>query len=56
MKDYPIETLDEFLHRITIEQQEANRYDRQQEHEQRVKCAPGQDARQQVLIQIVERN
>ena len=47
-----IETLDEFLHRITIEQQEANRYDRQQKKQKRVKCAPGQDAREQVYIQM----
>ena len=52
MKDYPIETLDEWLHRIAIEQQQANRYDRQQEHEHRVRCAPAQDAREQVYIQI----
>ena len=49
-----IETLDEFLHRITIEQQEANRYDRMQKQAKRVSCAPGQDARRQVLIQIGE--
>jgi hypothetical protein len=47
-----IETLEEFLHRVTIEQQEADRYDRQQKQNHRVKCAPAQDARRQLLIQI----
>ena len=47
-----IETLDEFLHRITIEQQEANRYDKKQKQNHRVKCAPAQDAREQVYIQM----
>ena len=45
-----IETLDEFLHRITIEQQEARRVDVSKT--KRVKCAPGQDVREQVYIQM----
>ena len=53
MKDYPIETLDEFIHRITIEQQDADRYDRMQAEEKRVSCAPSQDATKQILIQIM---
>jgi len=52
MKDYPIETLQEWLHRMSIEQQEADRYDRQQEQEYRVRCAPAQDARELLYIQM----
>ena len=55
MKDYPVETLAEFLHRITIEQQDADRYDRMQADEVRVKCSPGQDARQMVYIDMKQK-
>ena len=37
MKDYPIETLDEWLHRIAIEQQQADRWDAQRAGETKKK-------------------
>jgi hypothetical protein len=50
--DVRVETLDEFLHRWEIERQWQNRYDKQQKQNKRVKCAPAQDAREQIYIQL----
>ena len=56
-----IESLDEFLHRITIEQQEANRsmgkkgcttWAKMPITRIQAKCAPAQDARQMIYIDM----
>lgn len=51
-----METLDEFLHRITIEQQEADRYDRMQKKPKQVKCGRPQKIKPSVILMQMKGN